>query len=358
MPVGTRIDQLRIDAHAISRALNASFQHMRYPELFPDLAQIARDPAFVMHHRGPADHFQVRDSCPIGQNFVLHAIGEKRVCFLFAQIFKGQHSDRFGRNFSCAVLFCGCSETSEKEQADRQKRSHDHDVNPGAVFRARVNPRIDIFSSLDSFRCQLKCPCDHERDRKSNDDCEHDQSEGPIRNFKDWENLCRDLDQQPTNYRVRDGNLVNIAPLQLGKEVTRVHFGFSSHSFWKRGSFRSGSNMGSSRSSAGVSGTFSASAPWAGIESSFCKAAIARSGSPICAATRAKNSIDRVPATASFSIVTAAMARSARANAAVLSPRPALVSARSPIRARFSACSLRKDSSSLRVCCQVSWAPA
>jgi hypothetical protein len=55
-------------------------------------------------------------------------------------------------------------------------------------------------------------------------------------------------------------------------------------SFWKRGSFRSGSNIGSSRSSAGVSGP-EASAPAYGIESSFCKAAMARSGSPICAAT-------------------------------------------------------------------------
>ena len=36
-------------------------------------------------------------------------------------------------------------------------------------------------------------------------------------------------------------------------------FGASEVSFWKRGSFRSGSNIGSSRSSAGVSGTFSAS---------------------------------------------------------------------------------------------------
>src|SRR4029450_6978641 len=38
-------------------------------------------------------------------------------------------------------------------------------------------------------------------------------------------------------------------------------FGAVAASFWKRGSLRSGSNMGSSRSSAGVSGTFSASAP-------------------------------------------------------------------------------------------------
>ena len=45
----------------------------------------------------------------------------------------------------------------------------------------------------------------------------------PIRNFKDWENLCRDLDEQPANDRVRDRNLVNVAPLQLGEEIVRVH---------------------------------------------------------------------------------------------------------------------------------------
>src|SRR5258708_6070696 len=58
-------------------------------------------------------------------------------------------------------------------------------------------------------------------------------------------------------------------------------------SFRKRGSFRSGSNIGSSRSSAGVSGMFPAT-PAYGIESSFCKAAMARSRSPVHAATRAR----------------------------------------------------------------------
>src|SRR6266550_1915675 len=36
------------------------------------------------------------------------------------------------------------------------------------------------------------------------------------------------------------------------------HFALSWQSFWKRGSFRSGSNIGSNWSSAGVSGTFAA----------------------------------------------------------------------------------------------------
>ena len=65
--------------------------------------------------------------------------------------------------------------------------------------------------------------------------------------------------------------------LQVGDEITDVPaspylsavFGAAeATSFWKRGSFRSGSNMGSSRSRAGVSG-MPATGPLLGIESSF-----------------------------------------------------------------------------------------
>src|SRR5437660_3836721 len=139
-----------------------------------------------------------------------------------------------------------------------------------------------------------------------------------------------------------------------------IYFGAGeATSFWKRGSFRSGSNIGSSRSSAGVSGTFCvASGPAYDIESSFCKAAMARSGSPVRAATRARISIEAGPDKASFSIGFAAIAFSTNAKAAALSPRPILVSARSPRRPKFSGWSLRKGSNSLRACRQVSWAAA
>jgi hypothetical protein len=69
-----------------------------------------------------------------------------------------------------------------------------------------------------------------------------------------------------------------------------LHFYFgagAAASFWKRGSSRSGSNIGSSRSSAGVSGP-AGKAPAYGLESSFCNAAMAWSGSLMCAATRAR----------------------------------------------------------------------
>ena len=88
MRVGARIDQLRVDAHAIAGALNASFHDMRDTELLADLAQIARDPAFVLHHARAADHFQIRDLGEVGQDFVLHAIGEERVLLFLRSDFQ------------------------------------------------------------------------------------------------------------------------------------------------------------------------------------------------------------------------------------------------------------------------------
>jgi len=35
--------------------------------------------------------------------------------------------------------------------------------------------------------------------------------------------IIADLRQKPSNSRIGDGNLVNIAPLQFGKEVARIH---------------------------------------------------------------------------------------------------------------------------------------
>src|SRR6266513_4983102 len=79
-----------------------------------------------------------------------------------------------------------------------------------------------------------------------------------------------------------------IADLRAYPYLSAVFGAAEATSFSKRGSFRSGSNIGSSRSSAGVSGTFEASAPWHGIESSLCKAPMPRAGSPMRAATRAR----------------------------------------------------------------------
>ena len=68
---------------------------MGHSKLLPNLAQIARDAALVLHHRTAADHFQIGDLCQIGENFVLHSVGEEFVLFFLAQILKRQDRDAF-----------------------------------------------------------------------------------------------------------------------------------------------------------------------------------------------------------------------------------------------------------------------
>src|SRR5438105_5099684 len=203
-------------------------------------------------------------------------------------------------------------------------------MNPRAATGRLALQLLPWFRAFNSFRCWFECPGDDKRNGKSQRDCCDENLHHPRRRFEGWEQDRRCLNQEPGDNRVRDRNLVNIAPLQFGEEIVVSHFVFSSQSFWKRGSFRSGSNMGSSRSSAGVSGHCPPpNGPSYGSESIFCKAAMARSGSLMRAATRARISIGAGPSKASFSTGIRAMACSDKARAAFLSPTPILVSARS-----------------------------
>ena len=98
MCVVPSIDQLGVDPHFVPGALHAALNNVRYPKLLSDLAQIARDFCLILHYAGAADHFQVRDLGQARQDFILHAVGEKSVGFLLAQIFKGKNRDAFFRN--------------------------------------------------------------------------------------------------------------------------------------------------------------------------------------------------------------------------------------------------------------------
>ena len=66
MPICPSVDQLCVHPHLPADALHTAFEQMRYPELFPDLAQIARNPALVLHDARAANHFQVRDLGQLG----------------------------------------------------------------------------------------------------------------------------------------------------------------------------------------------------------------------------------------------------------------------------------------------------
>src|SRR4029077_8328697 len=56
LPVVARIDQVRVEAHAVAGTPHTSFQYIRNPEFVADLGEIALDTALVLHRRGAADH--------------------------------------------------------------------------------------------------------------------------------------------------------------------------------------------------------------------------------------------------------------------------------------------------------------
>src|SRR5207249_9105480 len=58
-----------------------------------DLAQIACDSAFVLHHRCAADDFEVGNLSKVGKNFILYTISEIGVLFIVAQVFEREHGD-------------------------------------------------------------------------------------------------------------------------------------------------------------------------------------------------------------------------------------------------------------------------
>src|SRR5438477_3089626 len=158
-----------------------------------------------------------------------------------------------------------------------------------------TNSTIDVLFKLDSLRGYLECPRTNHGDRKPNDSEQNDQSDDPVWNIEKRKDLRRDLDEQPSRHDIGDCNAVNTAPFQFAEKSARIHRRDSrkplSHprdyfgpeglaSFWKRASRRSGSNIGSSWRSAGVSGMPVARPPLHGIESICSKAAMARSGLP------------------------------------------------------------------------------
>ena len=67
---------------------------MRDAKFISDLAQVTFHSAFVLHHRSATDNFQVRDPGQIGQNFILHTIGEERVFRIGAEILEWQNSQQ------------------------------------------------------------------------------------------------------------------------------------------------------------------------------------------------------------------------------------------------------------------------
>src|SRR5437588_12916259 len=87
----------------------------------------------------------------------------------------------------------------------------------------RRRHRICDFGALNSVRGNLEHPGQNKRDWQTENDEQNNQSNDPVRNVENWKNLRHSLRKRPTRDAVRDRNLVNITPLQLGEETVDLH---------------------------------------------------------------------------------------------------------------------------------------
>ena len=118
----------------------------------------------------------------------------------------------------------GAIAEAESKAAGRDQRQRDRnadDLPARAVRPAFV--RRNLGFEFDSLRRDLERPRQDERGRKSECDHGHKSFHDPRRRFERRQKNRGGLDQQPRRHGIGDGNLVDIAPLQLGEEVGRFH---------------------------------------------------------------------------------------------------------------------------------------
>src|SRR5437870_8994133 len=123
---------------------------------------------------------------------------------------------------SLSALFC-TRVTPEKEQTNGDPAGYDDNINPRPTSRRFFRQFVRKLGSLQSFRRELKCPRNYQRDRKSEDKEQNDEPHCPVGNLEEGKNLARDLHEQPRNHPIGDRNFVNVAPLQLGEKIARIH---------------------------------------------------------------------------------------------------------------------------------------
>src|SRR5438128_2100067 len=94
-------------------------------KLLADFAQIALSAGLVLHHGGATDHLEVGDLGEVGQDLVLHAIGEESVLFILAQISERQNGDALvgdGWGSCCCRRWRGARAPLTKQENARDHR--------------------------------------------------------------------------------------------------------------------------------------------------------------------------------------------------------------------------------------------
>ena len=80
------VNQLRVEMNFIARLPQASFENMRHSQSVCDFSHVSL--AAVLHHACATDDFQLAELGQLREDVVLHAIDERGVGFVVAQVFK------------------------------------------------------------------------------------------------------------------------------------------------------------------------------------------------------------------------------------------------------------------------------
>ena len=97
----------------------------------------------------------------------------------------------------------------------------------GQEFATGISPdRLvgrHVFCALDSFGSDLERPGQNQGHRKSEDEQENHDPDRPVGNIEERKNLSGNLDEDPADDGISDGNAIDIAPLQFAQEPAPVH---------------------------------------------------------------------------------------------------------------------------------------
>src|SRR4029077_13292433 len=149
MRFGPRVDQLRVDAHAIARALNASFNHIRDSQLLRDVAQIACNAALILQNGGAADHLQVGNSGKASEDFILYAIGEIYVIRISAAVFERKDGNALVRHRVRRRIL------NPQSLKDEKCRHAEYDDGCDCESGARASHAPSLWGATLQLRCQL-----------------------------------------------------------------------------------------------------------------------------------------------------------------------------------------------------------
>src|SRR4051794_9270852 len=107
---------------------------MRHAKLLADFAQIALSPGLVLHHGRATDHLEVGDLGEVGQDLVLHAVGEEGVLFVLAQVSERKNGDALvGDGWSSCCRWRGARAPLTKQENASDHRPEEKKRDDGFV---------------------------------------------------------------------------------------------------------------------------------------------------------------------------------------------------------------------------------